>query len=371
MGSTPADRPLPDNMDLYISPQKPRLSLDNVITLPTVTERTEPVGQSNEPTTRPRATSTAGLARRYRPTAVYNRRPMLKHRSLPTQLPYLSQSPSLFTELSNYIHPPTARDSLDSNDSFANSDTPSTSVTSSPVVPTSAASCPERVLSNESSPPQGLISTSPISMDTHSLPEPKLSRFSMLDSSTLPKKTPSVSLSDNANTLTPTESTESIAIYQNNSALSFVSESPSNAMASVTPSIASPFPTDLGNLNTPRPNRAEELLQQTQYDAIDEEHPLGRHSSPDKPQNLDQQSSPKEITSASSSNPTTTENAPTFVPDVPSRPPPPPPPTFDVVAAGLTKSSIAQEKISPMNSQARRRRAHARRMRAAYGSDLE
>jgi hypothetical protein len=132
-GSTPDDLPDPDNRDLYEGPPRgSRTSLDQVASLPAASgqnfDHEEPSGVFNKANTMP------VLAKRYRPRAVLVRKGPTKHRSLPEQLPFLPQQPSLFNDLSDYIFPATQRDSYGSVASSTDYGSP-TSVTSSPIVP--------------------------------------------------------------------------------------------------------------------------------------------------------------------------------------------------------------------------------------------
>lgn len=147
-GSTPDDRPLPDNMDLYAMPSRPRSSREQIRRMPTLAERVERDLQLNGLSTA--STNPADkpvLAKRYRPGIVQVRnRGVAKHRSLPTRLPTLPSHPSLITELSQWVLPEAPRNSFDSYETESY-DTPSTSVASSPAVLTSTISCPERLQS--------------------------------------------------------------------------------------------------------------------------------------------------------------------------------------------------------------------------------
>ncbi|ORY19167.1 hypothetical protein BCR34DRAFT_582356 [Clohesyomyces aquaticus] len=147
-GSTPDDLPDPDNWDLYASPQDSRRSLDQPSNR-TFSIARKPIRCEKVPPPLPNTLGTLKLARRYRPKAVDVRRPMPKHNSLPTKLPYLPRQPSLYMELSQYVMPSSEQEIDESIPKPQYVDTLATSVDSSPDGSTSATSCPEEFLTKE------------------------------------------------------------------------------------------------------------------------------------------------------------------------------------------------------------------------------
>ena len=76
------------------------------------------------------------VARRYRATSIDIQRHTEKHRSLPSELPYLKSQPSLIDDLAGYVLPSVASDKLPSREWTASPtlSVPSISLTSSPTI---------------------------------------------------------------------------------------------------------------------------------------------------------------------------------------------------------------------------------------------
>lgn len=124
---------------------RPRASLDQVQPLPTLKEK--PLERYDSNATVLSVTEASQITLpiiRQQPKAVTVRKPPVKHRSLPLSLPSLSSQTSLMDDLSNWVIPASARNSYISNGSpiSANTSTPSTSVTSSPVLSNLSTPCP-------------------------------------------------------------------------------------------------------------------------------------------------------------------------------------------------------------------------------------
>ncbi|KAF2246273.1 hypothetical protein BU26DRAFT_65314 [Trematosphaeria pertusa] len=124
---------------------KPRASFDQVRRMPTLNEKPLERYDSTASVSVDQAATIPLSAMRYRPKAVQVRKPTPKHRSLPS-LPSLPSQSSLINDLSPWILPSEARDSIQSYQSAdtnisLNASTPATSVASSPVLP-SPSSCP-------------------------------------------------------------------------------------------------------------------------------------------------------------------------------------------------------------------------------------
>lgn len=162
------------------SPVRSRASLDNVSSLPTVQEKPSELYESSNQDENPHQEIEVGnmpvLAKRYRPTPVIVRKPVAKHRSLPSQLPYLPHQPSLISELSHWVTPSTSTDQTastgEANPIF---DVAPKFISSS--VPNTPASCPPgiRYTSRVVVDAKQVSASAPSSPPTQQLPSPTIS----------------------------------------------------------------------------------------------------------------------------------------------------------------------------------------------------
>ncbi|KAF2728381.1 hypothetical protein EJ04DRAFT_581371 [Polyplosphaeria fusca] len=158
LGSTPDDLADPDNLDLYAFPSRrsfdhrpptrlsfdqmsPRRSLDqlvttrssfdNVRTPPIIIETSE---RPDVPESLAKASTIPIVARRLRPKAVLVRKP--RRPSLPSELPYVTRQSSLFTDLAGWVLPGAERESNETGAGETESpSTPGTDASRSPVSP--------------------------------------------------------------------------------------------------------------------------------------------------------------------------------------------------------------------------------------------
>lgn len=319
-GSTPEDLPDPDNLDLYSLPSKPQTTVRQAATLPPTidTVNLENVTESDtSPKTPKHADTVPLLGRRYRARRVLvPAAPPGKHRSLPVQLPYIPQTPSLASDLSGWMSEP------ENEHTTAMMESP-VSDASSPKAPSAAVPLAHRATSFES------VTTS-TSIATISNAE----------------------ASDHA---------ASSKLEQTSTSMSQESSlEPSLGRSSIESSISMTSPKAY---KSPHVDASNHYIQkETHSDVVSQNHlvelPTEREAPPEQP--LSAPAQPK------------TQNQPdTQALPVQSKPVPAMPVTPASVQAlgtpGQDQPEPNENQPKPMTSQAKRRAAHARRMRVAYG----
>ncbi|KAF2649167.1 hypothetical protein K491DRAFT_213699 [Lophiostoma macrostomum CBS 122681] len=321
-GSTPDDLPDPDNRDLYEDPpRESRTSMSQGPSLPLVSE--ENISHEEPPGVVDRVNSMPVLARRYRPRAVQVRKGPTKHRSLPEQLPYLPPQPSLFSDLSDYVLRSHQRDSYGSLTSSTDYGSP-TSVTSSPVVPPSATWSGE----TRSGTSRGASETIPDTPATTVMRSSALTDMSMLtnpDSPTLLEEPPDHGVNADTSSLQPNRSVSDQTVCRSHD---------------VTTSGVSLIQSDASSRNillTPSASTVDLVTSQTEGSAESSMEGTAVDPTPSKGQKPN---------SAVAYSPTAKE----------------------AIGEPMSIASVA-EISRPLTSHEKRRRAHARRMQAAYGSD--
>ncbi|KAF2865832.1 hypothetical protein BDV95DRAFT_249183 [Massariosphaeria phaeospora] len=358
---------------------QPRGPADQMQHMPTVSEKSVERNDSTTSTASFTKVNTMPmLAMRYRPRAVHVPKQLpVKHRSLPSELPYLPTQPSLITELSDWMLPTLARDSFRWTDANGSLDvsTPSTSITSSPTMPNSPASCPETFRPIAS-----------LSAET-----------TMRAPTSAPSTAGGISKSAQSFHGVPIEDSPTIGWPS-----SLTIQSPPTSQPVAAPPLPPRPESKPGNLDNPipsqpppvppRPRRSPDLSANSdaaQKAKPSESSPINTEAAITKPERKAAEDMPSETTpttvstfemsasvkteitepEAAPKETSTGQPAPT-----PSRAPPRVPVTRPPIPAIPSSTSVAADTLTSttprsMTSQSKRRAAHARRMRLAYEKD--
>jgi hypothetical protein len=372
----PRPRAYSDQAPTPSSTIRPRTSLDQARPLPTLNEKPLERYDSNASVSVTEAATVPLTTLRYRPKAVNVKKPPVKHHSAPSTLPSLSGQTSLMDDLSNWVLPASARDSYQSNDSPISviTSTPSTSITSSPVLTHSPTSSPGIVkgIGHAVVPPvtgssPTSVSTTPASQSTHTyiafrppLRAPPPVPYVAAGTDTSKDFVPAIPLEVVRNAMSPgrRDNEESVS----NTAT--VAHDPIAVGKGVTPRPIGPQTSiteestvsTLQEVSVPdhqycvSPESTEAVAQKVAESSA-AEVPVAKVKAP-----ASTPSSPTRISSAQSNSGTSKPTIPT----VPSQP---------AVSAVAPPTAPVATSSQPMTAQARRRAAHARRMQAAFGAE--
>ncbi|KAF2269553.1 hypothetical protein CC78DRAFT_612501 [Lojkania enalia] len=377
-GSTPEDLADPDNWDLYAPPQPSRIfqdhmpisrgSLDRARPPSTLIERT--TEHHEDPGPLPKSATMPILARRYRPKAVHMRNPAVKHHSLPAELPCLPRQPSLITELSDWVLSGTEDNRAQASSPFKERDSQSSNRSSYPALPNSPTSCPDVVQTisftppalSDAQPPENLNEVATSSDQTSTpfievppmLPprpcQPSQSVGNEVPPPITPEPNPAESRLDvdmSGQTLVLPSQPQSNTLNTENK-----TDNPSSNSSHTTVSITLESPS---NYSTTLKRYQKKSLSRVRIASSETFPPSEVASVPRKLPAVD------EISIDLNNTDTAGPIEPSKPPDLPLRPTPP--------ASSPAKAESLLETPAPSASQAKRRRAQARRMKLVYGAD--